>query len=332
MDITTNELKTMKAKQLRRIIKEVISEVLNEATEQDATNAEKKASDLKKQAADAELVAANIKKQIASSEQSTLGEMARIAKGYRLADPEVNSTQFANKRVSGTPLTDVIEFFRDHPGAEKTALQRQFNFARPQIANALVNGLLDAGVLIKLNPDGNVVEPVEPGEETNSPVVVASEPEDMFMGGSENPLAMYFDNEPNNDETEDFNDSEEPTVGELEPSVATNQIADEDYEAMMEYDKLKQRLDATKSNILKLRRSKGAPGDIADKPSSEVERLRTLKTALDTRIKALITSSPYLQKRLGMEPTAPEIEEPEEEETLDEWTIHKMKFYAGIIK
>jgi hypothetical protein len=196
-----------------------------------------------------------------------------------------------------------------------------------------VNGLLDAGVLVKLGAGGEVEATPEPGEEAP---VQATEPEDLFMGSAENPLAMYFDNEPNVDGSEDIAD--EPEAGELEKAIApASSMSDEDYEAFMKYSELADRLAATKSNILKIKRSKGtAVGDLKDKPSTELLRLQDLKKSLEDRVNALVASSDYLKKKTGQEVTAPEIEDIEDEEPiaegLDEYTIRKMQFYAGIRK
>ena len=333
MDINITELKTMKAKQLRRIVQEAIASVLNE----DAA-ADQAAQTAKKSAIDKEIIAlqktkAELSKETSPLAETDIDEMARIAKGFRLADPNIDSAQYATKRVSGTSLSDVIEFFRANPGAEKTALQAQFNFVRPQIANALVNGLLDAGILVKLGAGGEEEAPVAPGE---TAPVQATEPEDMFMGSAENPLSMYFDKEPNANGEEDFNDDEEPTVDDMEKSDApVSSISDEDYEAWMKYGELKQRLDSTKSNITKLRKGRsGMMGDISDRPSTELQRLLDLKSSLEERIAALVASSPYLQAKLKKEePVAPAIKpEDLEVEPLDEWTIDKMQYYAGIKK
>jgi septal ring factor EnvC (AmiA/AmiB activator) len=107
----------------------------------------------------------------------------------------------------------------------------------------------------------------------------------------------------------------------------------------MKYDELKRRLDATKSNILKTRKSRGAAGDIADKPSTELVRLRDLKKSLEDRIDTLVAGSDYLKNKIAKQTGKPAEEptvEPEENETvaegLDEWTIGKMQYYAGIKK
>jgi len=325
MDITTTELKTMKAKQLRRLIQEVINE--DAAADQAAQTA-------KKTAIDKEIVALQKTKVELSKETSPLAEMdIDEAKGFRLADPNFDSSQYTNKRVSGVSISDIIDYFREHPGTEKKQIQTQFNFKKPQIANAITNGLLDAGVLVKLGAGGEEEAPVAPGE-TAPPQ--ATEPEDMFMGNAENPLSMYFDDEPNADGSENFTDDEEPDAGEIEKNnMAAGGMSDADYEAWMKYGELKQRLDSTKSNILKLRKNKGGSfGDISDKPSTELQRLRDLKLSLEERIAALVASSPYLQAKLKKEEPIVPVIEPEETETevepLDEWTIRKMQHYAGI--
>jgi len=342
MDITNESLKSMKSKQLRRIIREAITEVLNEET-----FAGKNAiADLKSDAGYASLSAdakANAEKELQKGGSVTLEgdleEMARLAKGFRLADPNVNSSQFT-KSISGTPLSAVIDYFRENPGADKKSLQSQFNFVRPQIANAIVNGLLDSGVLVKLGAGGEVEATPEPGEERPETI----DGPEAFLIGSGDPLAGYFDDVPNTDGEEDFNTEEEPTVGDVEPGepATTGGMSDEDYEAFMKYGDLSNRLAATKSNLLKMKRSKGGTaGDISDKPGTEMARLQDLKKSLEDRINTLVAGSEYLQKKVEKETGKAyepiEIEPEEEEDTIDEaydaeYEKRKLQFYAGIIK
>jgi len=328
MDITSHELKTMKVKQLRKLIRESISEILNETG---AIHVKK--GDI-----------ASIKKYtdqgIDVEEDSTIKEMARIPKGFRLSDPNLDTSTYT-KTISGTPLSAILDYFKENPGADVKSVQAQFNFVRPQIANGLVKGLLDAGILTKLTAGGEVVASVEPGEEAP---VQATEPEDLFMGSAANPLSMYFDNEPNDDGSEDFNAEEEPTVSDLEPaSAATGNMSDEDYDAWMKWSDLNDRLSATKSNILKAKRNKGGKvmGDIGDTSSSEVPRLVTLKQSLEDRMNALVAKSKYLQSKIeketgkAYEPIETDIED--EEDTIDEsfnkeYEMRKLQYYAGIRK
>jgi hypothetical protein len=309
----------MKSKELRKIIREAIAEVLSETSEQDVKDARKAELDAKIKAADTE-------KSLATQEKTALGEndldeMARIPKGYKLTNDNVDTTRFT-KTISGTSLADVINYFRENPGTDKKALQTQFNFARPQIANAIVNGLMDAGVLTKLGAGG---EEEPSGVQAQAPA--ATDAEDMFVGGAENPLAMYFDGEPNDDGSEDMT---EPEAGEIEKAPIAGQLSDEDFEAFLKASTLEDRIAKVKSDILKTRRSKSG-GEFETEPSTEVQRLRDLKVTLEKRLADLVAGSKYLQKRSGVEPE--DLEMPDtEEEPLDEWAIGKAQYYAGIKK
>ena len=311
----------MKSKELRKIIREAITDVLSEGATEDAA-----AKTAKKIAIDKEIIALNAQKaSIAQGRtpvpEGEMDEMARIPKGYRLTDDNVDTARFT-KTISGTSLADVINYFRENPGTDKKALQTQFNFARPQIANAIVNGLMDAGVLTKLGAGG---EEEASGVQAQAPA--ATDAEDMFVGGAENPLAMYFDGEPNDDGSEDMT---EPEAGEIERAPMAGQLSDEDFEAFLKASTLEDRIAKVKSDILKTRRSKSG-GEFETEPSTEVQRLRDLKVTLEKRLADLVAGSKYLQKRSGVEPE--DIEMPDtEEEPLDEWAIGKAQYYAGIKK
>ena len=322
----------MKSKELRKIIREAIADVLAEETI-DVSNPNA-LTDPQKQALiqKARTATKNVKLGTADSpvefvEESDIDEMARIPKGYKLTNDDIDTSGFT-KTISGTSLADVINYFKENPGADKKALQTQFNFARPQIANAIVNGLMDAGVLTKLGAGGEE-EPA--GTQAQAPA--ATDAEDMFVGGAENPLAMYFDGEPNDDGSDDF----EPEAGEIEKAAPVNisNVSDEDMEASYKYTELERRLAAAKSNILKLRKGKSAAGDISDKPSTELQRLRDLKTSLEQRIADLKSSSAYVRK-LSNTPEPEDLEMPDtEEEPIQEdnsWELKRAQYYAGIIK
>jgi hypothetical protein len=316
----------MKSKELRKIIREAIAEVLAEADlsgpEKAAKDAMIKALQAKKKAIDAKLGDINSGEETPIGE-SEINELARIAKGYRLADDNVDTSGFT-KTISGTSLADVINYFRENPGADKKALQTQFNFARPQIANAIVNGLMDAGVLVKLGAGG---EEEPSGTQAQAPA--ATDAEDMFVGGAENPLAMYFDGEPNADGSEDFIEPEEDAI---EKAPMAGQLSDEDYEAFMQASTLEDRITKVKSDIAKTKRSKPG-GEFSSEPSTELDRLRALRTTLEKRLADLVAGSKYLQKRSGVEVDDIELEDTEEPiQEVDQYDLNKMKFYAGIIK
>lgn len=319
----------MKSKELRKIIREAIADVLAEETidvnnPASLTISQKDALIKQARTNTKDSALGTVKKPVEFVEESDIDEMARIPKGYRLTDDNVDTARFT-KTISGTSLADVINYFRENPGTDKKALQAQFNFARPQIANAIVNGLMDAGVLTKLGAGG---EEEAPGAQAQAPA--ATDAEDMFVGGAEDPLSMYFDGEPNADGSEDF-EPEEDAI-EKAPPVQVGKVSDEDFEASLKYSELERRLAATKSNILKLRKNKPGAGDIKDVPSDELQRLRDLKTSLEQRIAGLKSSSEYVRKISGT-PEPEDLEMPDtEEEPLDEWAIGRAQYYAGIKK
>jgi len=320
----------MKSKELRKIIREAITDVL--AEDANKIKALKlKATQLRQQAIDAEQAASteeerDLQQDKTAMAEAEIDEMARIPKGYRLTNDNIDTTPFT-KTISGTSLADVINYFRENPGTDKKALQTQFNFARPQIANAIVNGLMDAGVLTKLGASG---EEEAPGVQAQAPA--ATDAEDMFVGGAENPLAMYFDGEPNDDGSEDMT---EPEAGEIEKAPMAGQLSDEDFEAFLKASTLEDRIAKVKSDILKTRRSKTG-GEFETEPSTEVQRLRDLKVSLEKRIGDTVASSKYLQQRqektTGKKYEPIEIEDVETEEPIDEWAIGRAQYYAGIKK
>ena len=130
---------------------------------------------------------------------------------------------------------------------------------------------------------------------------------------------------------------EEPEIGDIEKSSpSASKISDSDYEAFMKVSDLENRLASTKSNILKLKKGKGAADDISDRPSDELVRLRDLKVSLEKRIGDTVASSKYLQQRqekaTGKKYEPIEIEDAETEEPIDEWAVGRAQYYAGIKK
>jgi hypothetical protein len=320
----------MKKDRLLEIIREEISAALTESETIDLPGDPNKLNPKAKESAikqartmSKDMTIGTPKNPVEFVEESDIDEMARIPKGYKLTNDDIDTSGFT-KTISGTSLADVIEYFKENPGADKKSLQSQFNFARPQIANAVVNALLDAGVLVKLGAGGEE-EPA--GTQAQAPA--ATDAEDMFVGGAENPLAMYFDGEPNADGSEDMVEPEEDVI---EKAPMAGQLSDEDYEAFMQASTLEDRISKVKSDILKTKRSKPG-GEFSSEPSTELDRLRALRTTLEKRLADLVAGSKYLQKRSGVEAGDIELEDTEEPiQEVDQYDLNKMKFYAGIIK
>jgi hypothetical protein len=192
IDINVNK---MKSKYIRTLIREAIKEAIQKATV-DYTNPNMPDKVLNIDSSDASTID-NLKRdpnvRSASIGTKKIKEMARRAKGYELVDPEIDETPYGAVTYSGTSLANVITFFRDNPGSEKSDVQRHFGFVRPQIANAVVNELITAGILA---PAGSITTDQETGEITIAP---EEEPEyklgaeDFFVGNKMSKgLGSYF--------------------------------------------------------------------------------------------------------------------------------------------
>ena len=131
MDTNINGNK-MQSKHLRSLIREAISEILGEdinalvTTKKGVTKnvTVKNASELDPLKRDSNVV------DIDTTTGANIKEMARPPKGYVLVDPEFDTTEYV-KRISGVSLADIINFFKENPGAEKAEVQTQFGFVRP---------------------------------------------------------------------------------------------------------------------------------------------------------------------------------------------------------
>jgi hypothetical protein len=310
MDTNINGNK-MQSKHLRSLIREAITEVLGEninalvTTKKGTTKSinVKNASELEPLKRDSNVVdnetttGANIK------------EMARPPKGYVLVDPEFDTTEYV-KRISGVSLADIINFFKENPGAEKAEVQTQFGFVRPQIANAIVNSLVDTGILTKNDIPG---EEGEPAAEPNYNIGA----EDFFVGSrlTNIPTRTVGTEE---DEMEDMEQALEP---EMAAPVQSN-ISDDDYAAWMDYSKYAERLGRTKSAITQYKKQRQSGDDLSSE-SNELERLIALKTSLEQRIANIVNTNDYVKTRAEQGAI-------ESEDEINEVVLKRLKKLANI--
>jgi hypothetical protein len=298
----------MTPKQIRAVVKEVISEV-GLYTLKNPTDATKGLSSVIDPDDNTE------KSSAFQQKYKKVTEMARKAKGYQIVDSEFDTTPYATKMISGISVADVINYIKENPGVEKKDIQDQFNFVRPQIANALMNGLKDAGVIAKM---GEVAVDDETGETivTNEPETTLGPPsmEDFFIG---NRTSGFFPSgEP------ELEPEEEPEIPELpmdRPPVGG--LSDEDYNAWMDYSKFKERLARTKSALMQTKKI-GKGRDDLSSGSSEIERLTKLKTSLEQRLQNIINSNEYVKNKIEQEKNAPSEDE----------IMEKFQRLANIIK
>lgn len=291
----------MTPKQIRAVVKEVIEEV-GLYTLKNPTDATKGLSSVIDPDDNTE------KSSAFQQKYKKVTEMARKAKGYQIVDSEFDTTPYATKMISGISVADVINYIKENPGVEKKDIQDQFNFVRPQIANALMNGLKDAGVIAKM---GEIAVDDETGETivTDEPEVSLGPPsmEDFFIGSRGG--SFFNTSEPEISDEDEINIPEEPEIPELpadRPSIGG--LSDKDYNAWMDYFKFKERLARTKSALIQAKKM-GKSRDDLSLGSSEVERLTKLKASLEQRVQNIIDSNEYVRNKVEQEKNAPSEDE-----------------------
>ena len=369
MDIITTELKTMKIEQLRRLIQETVQDILNENIAATVTGTSGKstvqsfpnitaANDLKSKNSNV--------KSIVPLEEDDINEFARPAEGFKLADENMDMSPYTPFQVTTTqldakgrqirvPLSDVLEFIKENPGTDKKSIFMHFKLARPQQADKLVSDLFARDILIRMSASGVEKPKVIPGEE--------EEPE-------EDVLAQYFDSKPNKDGSEDFTDDEEPEMDGVEKAepILYSDIKTKAANFIYDNDRLIQKIinaqAASKTRIREVDDNGMFSGDVkaslvkskaaatsnlpeliqqlVDKIKAEDEDMQiAILNILEKKFGSVGYSSLHkrIAKELGIDVKSPtpvvvpkddDEEEEDEYEPLDEWTIRKMQYYAGI--
>jgi hypothetical protein len=359
---------TMKKSELQDIIREALLEVIDEGAAEDknaqtaALNAEKSkiaALNKKKQeltsqqvapvdkpGKDAEVNAVNKNIQAAQIKLSKLSkpgmssteldEMANVGIRYQLAD-DVTDEQIT--AMAGKKAKIVAAIKAAGSAVSKMNVAGEMGYDKQNPINKDFMELVDAGIIV-------------PSEEqiaqrpTTRPTTTTDSGEETTAGGAGGFSQAELDalgisgKEEMSDEEVDASfaaakasgEDEEPEMTDFEKATSdASSASDVDYEAWLQHRELERRLAATKSNILKLKRAKGTAGDINDRPSDELTRLRALKTSLDDRIAKIEAEHPKLAKTKPTE--EPEIENPTtEEEPIDEAFKSRLQYYAGIKK
>jgi hypothetical protein len=257
MNITSHELKTMKVKQLRKIIREAITEVLAEAPQK--TTIDYKNSSQPDKVLDIEpsdTVTINKLKSDSSVGSVTMGnrkikegELAEMAMGNKLSDENMDLSPFANQMLSGNSLKDILTYIKENPGATEKQIAAKFKFQdkngniKQQPINALMsilrkkmipkldkdgnpikdeNGnIVQVPIITRLDKGGEVIVPKAPGEEGEEDEEPVTGVDALFIGKGDS-LAQFFDNEPNADGSEDFTDEEPKDIEKAEPARPTD--------------------------------------------------------------------------------------------------------------
>jgi regulator of replication initiation timing len=316
----------MKVSELQEIIRTAIKDVVSEA---EISPQEKAAKDAELNAINKQIQALQAKKSDLASGRSSvvsendLDELANVAVRYELA-PDVNAGDFAGKKNRIITAMSATE-----EPMSKIDVAGELGYDKQNPINKDFMELVAAGTIVpsgaqaapRLNrPAG---EPAAASTADDEFDFIQGDMTDAEIDASFAKAAAAGD--------------EEPEIGDIEKADASAaQMSDADYEAFMKVSDLENRLASTKSNILKLKKGKSAAGDISDRPSDELQRLRDLKTSLEKRINDAVASSKYLQQRqektTGKKYEPIDIEDVETEEPLDEWAKGRMQYYAGIKK
>jgi len=316
----------MKRSELQEMIRTAIAEAVNEA---EISPQEKAAKDAELNAINKQIQALQAKKtDLASGRtpvvaENDLEEMANVAVRYELA-PDAAAADFTGKKSRIVAAMQATE-----EPMSKVDVAAAMGYDKQNPINADFMALVADGVII-------------PSGEQRAPRLTRPAAEPTAAGGAEDTgIEGGIDRDLSDEEVDAMfakvmrGDEEEPEAGEIEKAdVSAASMSDADYEAFMQYTDLEGRLAKIKSDILKTKRSKGVAGDISDRPSDELQRLRDLKDRLQKKMDGLLASSKYLQQRqekvTGKKYEPIDIEDVETEEPLDEWTKGRMQYYAGI--
>jgi hypothetical protein len=330
----------MKVSELKEIIRKTIKDVVDESTMPTTIDYKDKnkgdkvldidtadTATLNKLKADTTIasVTAGNKK----IKEGEIDELANVSVRYELA-PDTNASSFTGKKNRIITAMQATE-----EPMSKIDVAGELGYNKQNPINADFMELVASGAI--------VASGAQAAPRLNRP---AAEP----SAAGETPVDSEFDFI-RGDMTDDEIDAsfakaaaagdEEPEIGDIEKSGSSTapRLSDDEYEAFMKSIDLERRLAATKSNILKLRKGKTAAGDINDRPSTELQRLRDLKVSLEKRLEDLYASSAYLSQRQEKTtrkkvtpPTPVEPEEIEDEEPIDEWAVGRAQYYAGIKK
>ena len=313
--------------------KSELSSTVPASTDKPAVEAEKIAITKKLQGLGLELQKVN-KPGISSLD---LEEMANVGIRYQLAD-DVTDEQIAAMTGKKAKIAAAVKAAGS--AVSKMNVAGDMGYDKQNPINKDFMELVDAGIIVPSTEQlaqrpttrPTPAAPGEEGEETAPDNTSGFSPEELAALGISGRQEI-----PDEEIDASFaaakaaGTEEEPEMTDVEKAAAANaSVADADYEAWLQHSELERRLAATKSNILKLKRAKGTAGDIGDRPSDELTRLRALKTSLEDRISKIETEHPKLSKKPA---EAPEIENPTtEEEPIDEAFRSRLQYYAGIKK
>jgi hypothetical protein len=298
-------------KKLEKIIKEAILEVLAEGPLEDAA----KSAELK--AIDAKMKALNAQKAAVSSEKDPVTEMARIPIQYKIADLD-KLNDLSDKVKNSKGVQGIISYLQDKGQAPVAQIAKD-QFDRPQQAiNPVIVALTNAGVLDTIGGSGIAASRVDKKTGVVAPPTTDTslDPEDMFVGSRVSSQTPKPDPTPEEvaasfAKARSIDGGEADFIASLpkDAPAITKKVSEEDYQKLMKYLDLKDRLKNIESNIRQNRKLAKGGSDLAVADRGEETKLKSKVEDIKQRINNLIDSSEYLKSRKSSENEVNEVKE-----------------------
>jgi hypothetical protein len=304
-------------KKLEKIIKEAILEVLAEQTIVDKTT---KVTDVKGEDPKTVLAAIEAAKKSnkpVSIAENDLDEMARIPIQYKIGDLSKLST-LSDKDQNSKWTKGIIDYLKEKGQSDITKIALE-KFDRPQMAIAdLSRRLIASGVLEPVGGTGIATSRINTKTGVVAPPTTDTslDPEDMFIGSRVSSQTLKPDPTPEEiaasfAKARNIDGGEADFIASLPKDApkVTPKISDEDYDKLMKYLDLKDRLKNIESNIRQNRKLAKGGSDLAIADKGEEERLKNKVEDIKQRINSLINSNEYLKSRKSSESEVNEVKE-----------------------
>jgi len=316
----------MKKLQLQNLIKEAIQEILGENLKQDARQK-------KLVAIDAEIKALQGDKVNITTGKDDIGESRgpikfKLADDYenKISELPYNSSEKRMRWVNG-----IVDYVEENGADDITTIARKkFNVPQPRIAD-YARDMIRLGILV---PETEGVTPqfMRPRGEEDEESQADLGPEGGIEGNMSDEEVDASFAKTMASQNDDFIDLQatQRAAGSRQSAAKTSSMSDEERKAWMRYQDLETRLRGVASNLNRGSRSKNKPsGDDIQGGGSlyNIPSLKDLQTRIKDEMTAIASKFPSVVK--GDKDSK---NEASKAEPLDEWTINRMQYYAGIKK
>jgi len=316
----------MKKSQLEALIREALKEVLNE-TKRGVIQFGKKDIAQAKQLAQQGFTTQIIDP--TTMEEGNLEEMAGGIK-FKLTDDyedKIAELPYANSEKRMRWINGIIEYVDEIGAASTTTIaQEKFGVPQPRIAD-YVRDMIRLGIL-------------EPEQEGITPKFMRQTDDEDGDDARDEPEFM----DPEGGIAGDMSDADIDATfakakrsGEEEPEIggdiekvgkSSSNLSRAEVDILLLHGDLQRSIATIASDLRRGKNKGGIAGDISgDGNMTDFDNLRKIKAKKEQQLKDLVANNPWLNRFVVN--NASKTKQPDE---LDEWTINKLQFYAGIIK